>query len=301
MKYKLTVSGLCLAVVMCPLLNSSGNEKIQSFPKCRLVPMKGADGDSFQVLFPDQSTRVIRLYGVDCMEAKIWDESDSVRLKEQRRYFGISNCRKSASASIQEAKHFGELAHKETEALLVEPFTVHTSFADGRGSGFQKRIYAFVTTSSGIDLGAHLVGKGLARAYGVCRQNPHGQNRDELRAELETLEMKAAKRGLGIWSMTNWDSLVEERNLQRAEDAELLLAIDSVKHSGIVDPNTAPRDELMTLPGIGETLALRIIENRPYQKVEDLLKIKGLGEVSLKRLQSRLPEKFRLPEVAAAN
>lgn len=295
MKHDLSRFALVLGVIFIPFFTSSAAQSLKSFPNCTLIPMRGADGDSFLVKFPDGEKRVVRLYGVDCIEAKIWDETDSLRLKEQRRYFGISHCRKTTEASIAEAKRYGHLGFLETNKMLAKPFTVHTSFADGRGSGYHKRIYAFITTASGKDLGSHLVSAGLARAFGVCRSNPQGLDRNVMRAQLEDLEIRAAKRGSGVWKLTNWDSIVTERSTQRAEDAEIAIAIDREMSTGIVDLNTAPRDQLMTLHGIGETLALRIIENRPLKDVKDLLKIKGFGESTVRKNQNRLPEQFRLP------
>ncbi len=55
-----------------------------------------------------------------------------------------------------------------------------------------------------------------------------------------------------------------------------------------VNLNTAARDELMLLPGVGEITANRIIENRPYKKVEDLTKVSGIGEGTLKKLRESL-------------
>jgi len=47
-----------------------------------------------------------------------------------------------------------------------------------------------------------------------------------------------------------------------------------------LDPNRATRPTLTTLPGIGPTLAKRIVELRqlePYVTVQDLLKVRGIG------------------------
>ena len=48
-----------------------------------------------------------------------------------------------------------------------------------------------------------------------------------------------------------------------------------------VNVNDATRDELMSLPGIGFELASSIIKMRPYNRIEDLLRIKGIGEYKL--------------------
>ena len=56
-----------------------------------------------------------------------------------------------------------------------------------------------------------------------------------------------------------------------------------------VDLNSADEQELTAIPGIGEAIARRIVEWReehgPFRRVEDLLKVKGIGEKSLQRLR----------------
>ena len=52
-----------------------------------------------------------------------------------------------------------------------------------------------------------------------------------------------------------------------------------------VNINAADAEELMSLPGIGEVLAERIIKNRPYQSVDELLRVEGIGEATLEQLR----------------
>ena len=64
------------------------------------------------------------------------------------------------------------------------------------------------------------------------------------------------------------------------------------KHSSdseiIINLNTATQDSLCTLPGIGETLARRIIAyrnaNGPFLSVEELLNIEGIGAGKLEAI-----------------
>jgi len=55
-----------------------------------------------------------------------------------------------------------------------------------------------------------------------------------------------------------------------------------------VDPNTASPGELQELPGIGPELADRLIENRPYKRVEDLVHVPGIGSKTVEKLRPYL-------------
>lgn len=59
--------------------------------------------------------------------------------------------------------------------------------------------------------------------------------------------------------------------------------------SGTVNVNTATAEQLQLLPGIGEARAQAVIAARKrrggFKQVEDLLEVKGIGEVSLEQLR----------------
>ena len=246
-------------------------EALVKLELCEFVPTDWADGDSFQIKTPKGTLQTVRLYGADCMEWHVRNMNDSTRLSSQRRYFGISGFGGSAKTSIDLAKSMGSNAASETARLLSKPFTVHTAYADARGDARYQRIYAFITTADGADLAEHLVKLGLARAFGVYRESPNGKSGKEYQEHLRDVELLAAKTGLGAWENTDWTKLSVERQQQRAEDEELLLATKSDKSSTDlqIDFNTAARDELMQIPGVGEVTANRIISGRPYKSTDD--------------------------------
>ena len=274
------VLALLLATGLCPA------QELTRLDGCKRVPAAWADGDSFLVETPAGKQMTVRLYGADCIEWHVTDETDARRLREQRRYFGISGPAGKAAESIALAKGFGKAAAEETARALAQPFTVHTSFADARGDGRHARVYGFITTAAGEDLAVRLVGVGLARAFGVYRETPDKTRHDEYRERLRDLEFQAARLGKGVWAGTDWKALPFERRAQREEEAELAEATGrtGISEGEKLDPNTAARDELMRLPGVGEVTANRIIEGRPFKKIEDLDRIEGIGKATLKRL-----------------
>lgn len=57
-----------------------------------------------------------------------------------------------------------------------------------------------------------------------------------------------------------------------------------------IDINQATEEELTVIPGIGTAMAKRIVDfrqqNGPFRQVEDLMKVKGIGEKSLEKLRA---------------
>ncbi len=69
-----------------------------------------------------------------------------------------------------------------------------------------------------------------------------------------------------------------------------------------LDINTAEQPELELLPGVGETLARRIIDSReqagPFVDHEDLRRITGIGPLTLERMRPHLRPMPRLEGTA---
>lgn len=63
-------------------------------------------------------------------------------------------------------------------------------------------------------------------------------------------------------------------------------------NAGFVNINTATADELQRLPGIGPSKAQAIVATRQrmgrFARVEDILRVRGIGRATLRRLQPML-------------
>lgn len=284
-------AALCLFLL--PHLCVAQDKAFQKIGNCTVVPADWSDGDSFPIQKPDGEIMTVRLYGADCIEWHIGDDTDARRLRAQRRYFGITDAKPNAQASIELAKGFGKTAAEKTATLLKQPFTVHTRMQNALGDGKFQRFYAFIECKDGSDLATELVRAGLARAYGVYADGPGDRTKEEYRETLADVELQAAKRGAGVWAATNWDKLPGERHAQRAEeqDSKIAQGQAGLPDNFRLNPNLAARDELMKLPGIGEKFANLIIETReesPFTKAEDLMRVPGIKQKTLDRIRPHL-------------
>ncbi len=253
--------------------------ELRKFSGVTLVSNSSNDGDSFLVKLDGKEQRV-RIYFVDCPETGVTSDGDAQRLREQARYFGL--------VSTARATHFGLQAKAFTEKALARPFTVHTDFASALGRSAGGRIYVFVTTAEGRDLAGLLVEKGLARPFGEKRDAPDGMTQEAFGEKLQGLEAAAMLKRAGAWAESDPDKIAELRAKQREEKLELKKLQGEIKASqaptDILDLNSAGQAELENLPGIGPTLAARIISGRPYRKVDDLLRVKGISDALMKKI-----------------
>jgi competence protein ComEA len=58
--------------------------------------------------------------------------------------------------------------------------------------------------------------------------------------------------------------------------------------SDCININSANITELDSLEGVGTATAQKIIDNRPYSKVEDLLKVSGIGETTYDKFKDKI-------------
>src|SRR5438094_8439491 len=245
------------------------------------------DGDSFHVSVEGHEY-IFRLYFVDAPETSAEFRD---RVEEQATYFGVT---------VDQVLQVGELAKEFTREKLTDSFFVRTCWEDAGGRSRMQRFYAFVQTRTG-DLGEQLVENGLARAH-LATAKPEGLTSAAAEwKHLIKLEHKAKREKVGGWG-TN-----EERITARAQQPESEKGIDpfdkffhpagetpvkaattptakvgttpllseETTPSGFpaptkLDVNTASQTELENVPGIGPSIAERIIEARPFTSADDL-------------------------------
>lgn len=66
------------------------------------------------------------------------------------------------------------------------------------------------------------------------------------------------------------------------------LAVSAVAAEPRIDLNNSTKEQLESLPGIGPKLAQTIIDSRPFQTIDDLDKVKGIGPKKLEQLRPRV-------------
>ena len=88
--------------------------------------------------------------------------------------------------------------------------------------------------------------------------------------------------GAGLLALLGWLTLrpVTLVDFRQPPDATIRFSLDI---------NTAPVQELSLLPGIGPTMAKRIIADRhdhgPFQSIDDIARVPGIGPVTLEQIR----------------
>jgi DNA uptake protein ComE-like DNA-binding protein len=67
----------------------------------------------------------------------------------------------------------------------------------------------------------------------------------------------------------------------------------------LVDINSASKEELMTLPGIGEAYSQKIIDNRPYRGKNDLVQKNVIPQATYDKISDRIVARQKTAAPAA--
>lgn len=81
---------------------------------------------------------------------------------------------------------------------------------------------------------------------------------------------------------------IENQNLSNIPQGSQDFSQNVLGASDKININTASESELDTLPGVGEVTAGKIIQNRPYQSIDDLLNNKIVGKSVFEKIRDQI-------------
>jgi len=222
------------------------------------IPIRASDYHSRTLTPPDNAVpaEVLRVVDGDTLLLRINGR------EERLRYIGVDT--PETVHPSKEVQAFGKEAYAANRAL-VEGVDVLIEF-DVEPRDMYGRLLGYVYLSSGGMVNAILIELG----YAALSTWPPNVRYVELLRELQ----RAA--------------ICEERGLWEVAEAECEPPAPEECEPGTVAVNSASLERLQTLPGIGATLAQRIIASRPFSDAHDLTRVSGIGAATTERLRPLL-------------
>ncbi|MCE9612056.1 MAG: helix-hairpin-helix domain-containing protein [Chthoniobacter sp.] len=239
--------------------------KWETIEGCRFATDKYFDGDSFHVEYGGQ-TLIIRLYFVDAPET---DARLGERIKEQAAYFHVTEAA---------ALRGGKAAADFTANFLSKPFRVITSRQLAPGASREQRYYGMIERD-GRRLDAALVEAGLAAPTSEIADYPDSAGGQKTAHALRALQAKAAQDKRGLWARASVAESLKDALKPR------LGVFGGAPAPRTINLNTAPAEELSSLPGIGPKTAAQIIRARPLKDLSALDALPGFGPKKIEALR----------------
>jgi len=113
-------------------------------------------------------------------------------------------------------------------------------------------------------------------------------SRQELINAVDSLSIAEKSEFIGSDSQGNYDVEIAKLDTVKRSSKETKKKDNNKITSGKININSADKEELMRLPGIGESTALKIIEYRKvkkFAKPEDIMNVKGIGEKKFQKMK----------------